>query len=64
MAEFIAYTVDKQPVKSHKIWSLHFPGRKKSFGALPTVLKLSCRQTVNSSQGRDLSYDSVINTID
>ena len=32
--------------------SLHFPGGKKSFGAMPTVLKVSCGQTVNSSQGR------------
>ena len=32
--------------------SLHFPGGKKSFGALPTVVKVSCRQTVNSSQGK------------
>jgi hypothetical protein len=55
--------IDKLPLKSHKICSLHFPGGKKSFGALPTVLKLSCRQTVNSSQGREhiLSCDSIIN---
>ena len=58
--------IDKQPLKSHKICSLHFPGGKKSFGALPTVLKLSCRQTVNSNQGREyiLSCDSIINTTD
>ena len=51
-------------MKSHKICSLHFPGGKKSFGALPTALKLSCRQTVNSNQGREhiLSCDSIINT--
>ena len=31
--------------------SLHFPGEKKSFAALPTVVKKR-RQTVNSSQSR------------
>jgi hypothetical protein len=30
--------IDKQPLKSHKMCSLHSPGGKKSFGASPTVL--------------------------
>ena len=37
---------------SHKVCSLHFHGGMKSFSALPTVVKISCRQTVNSSQGK------------
>ena len=28
--------------------SLHFPGRNKSFSALPTVVKISCRQILDS----------------
>ena len=32
--------------------SLHFHGGMKSFSALPTVVKISCRQTANSSQGK------------
>ena len=44
--------IDKQPFKSHKVCSLHFPGGKKSFGALPTVLNCSGRQTSNSNIGR------------
>ena len=44
--------IQSEPLKSHKMCSLHFPARKKSFGAFPTVVKISCRQTVNSSQGR------------
>ena len=45
--------IDKQPLKSHKVCSLHFPGGKKSFGALPTVLNCSGRQTFNSNVGRN-----------
>ena len=44
--------IDRQPLKSHKVCSLHFPGGKKSYGALPTVQNVSSRQTVNSSKGR------------
>ena len=45
--------IDKQPLKSHKVCSLHSPGGKKSFGALPTVLNCSGRQTFNSNVGRN-----------
>ena len=44
--------IERSPLKSHKICSLHFPGGKKSFGALPTVLNTTCRKTINSSEGR------------
>jgi hypothetical protein len=50
--------IQSQPLKSHKVCSLHFPGGKKSFGALPTVVKISCRQTINSSNGREHIIDN------
>ena len=45
--------IDKQPLKSHKVCSLLFPGGKKSFGALSNVLNCSGRQGFNSNVGRN-----------
>ncbi len=45
--------IQKQPLKSHKVCSLHFPGGKKVLDALPTAPMSSYRQTKNSSEGRD-----------
>ena len=50
MAKFIGYK--KQPLKSHKVCSLHFPGGKKT-NALPSMPMSSCRQTKNSRKGID-----------
>ena len=44
--------IQKQPLKSHKVCSLHFPGGKKVLNALPTAFGPSYRQTKNSSEGR------------
>ena len=30
--------ISKQPLKSHKVCSLHFPGGRKVLGALPTSI--------------------------
>ncbi len=60
MDEFIG--IQSQPLKSHKVCSLHFPGAKKSFGSLTTVIKKSCRQTVNCSQGREHNKDNETTT--
>ena len=45
--------IKKQPLKSHKVCSLHFPGGKKTINALPSMPMSSCRQTKNSRKGRD-----------
>ncbi|XP_028406791.1 uncharacterized protein LOC114529234 [Dendronephthya gigantea] len=44
--------ISKQPLKSHKVCSLHFPGGKKVLGALPRSSSFSNRQTSNSKCGR------------
>jgi hypothetical protein len=46
--------IQSEPLKSHKV---HFLSGKKSFGALPTVVKISCRQTVNSRQTVTIFYN-------
>ena len=47
--------ISKQPLKSHKVCSLHFPGGRKVLGALPTSSLFSNRQTSNSKIGRNLT---------
>ena len=37
--------ITKEPVRSHKVCSLHFPGGKKLHGTLPTAFIQSTRQT-------------------
>jgi hypothetical protein len=37
--------IQKQPLKSHKVCSLHFPGGKKVFNSLPTTPMSSYKQT-------------------
>ena len=44
--------IQKQPLKSLKVCSLHFPGEKKVLNALPTAAMPSYRQTKSSSQMR------------
>ena len=36
----------KQPLKSHKVCSLHFPGGRKVLGALPTCFQIDKHPTV------------------
>ena len=50
--------ISKQPLKSHKVCSLHFPGGKKVLGALPTSTLFSNRQTCNSKSGRNISENA------
>ena len=47
--------ISKQPLKSHKVCSLHFPGGRKVLGALPTSSLFSNRQTSNSKIGRNVT---------
>ena len=47
--------ISKQPLKSHKVCSLHFPGGRKVLGALPTSSLFSNKQTSNSKIGMNLT---------
>ena len=47
--------IQKQPLESHKICSLHFRGGKKVSNLLPTTPMSSYRQTNNSSESRKCS---------
>ena len=42
--------ITKEPLKSHKVCSLHFPGGKKLYGALPTAFIPSSRSTEKSRE--------------
>ena len=45
--------IKKQPLKSHKVCSPHFPGGKKTLNSLQTMPMSSCRQTKNSCEDRN-----------